>query len=53
MHAVRSSVDDLEPLIREVNQRLGGLDQRIEMLREDLSPLGELADKIPGVGRRW
>jgi prefoldin subunit 5 len=52
MHAVRGSVDDLEPLIREVNQRLGGLDQRIEALREDLSPLGELADKIPGVGRR-
>ena len=51
MHAVRGSVDDLEPLIREVNERLGRLDERIETLREDLSPLGELADKLPGVGR--
>jgi hypothetical protein len=44
MRAVRQSVDDLEPLIREVNAQLG-------RLREDLGPLGELADKIPGVGR--
>jgi chromosome segregation ATPase len=52
MHAVRESVDDLEPLLREVNQRLERLDGRIEALREDLSPLGDLADKLPGVGRR-
>jgi chromosome segregation ATPase len=44
MRAVRNSVDDLEPLIREVNSQLEGL-------RNDLGPLGELADKIPGVGR--
>ena len=44
MRAVRDSVDDLEPLIREVSQQL-------EALRNDLSPLGDLADKIPGVGR--
>jgi uncharacterized coiled-coil DUF342 family protein len=50
MRAVRESVDDLEPLIRQVNERLGGLDQRIETLREDLSPLGELAEKVPGIG---
>jgi predicted kinase len=50
MRAVRESVDDLEPLIRELNTRLGALDKRIEALRSDLAPLGELADKIPGVG---
>jgi uncharacterized coiled-coil DUF342 family protein len=50
MRAVRESVDDLEPLLGQVNERLGGVDQRIETLREDLSPLGELADKIPGIG---
>jgi hypothetical protein len=49
MRAVRDSVDELEPLIRELNTRLGGLDRRLEALREDLAPLGELADKIPGV----
>jgi chromosome segregation ATPase len=52
MRAVRESVNDLEPLLREVNQRLEGLDGRIETLRDDLSPLGELADKVPGIGRR-
>jgi chromosome segregation ATPase len=50
MHAVRHSVDDLEPLIREVNDRLGTLDARIDDLRSDLAPLGQLAEKIPGVG---
>jgi predicted nucleic acid-binding Zn-ribbon protein len=44
MHAVRDSVAELEPLLIQVNERL-------EKLREDLAPLGELADKIPGIGR--
>ena len=43
MRAVRESVDELEPLMREINERL-------EALRSDLAPLGDLADKIPGVG---
>jgi hypothetical protein len=43
MRAVRDSVDDLEPLMREVSERL-------EAMRQDLAPLGDLADKIPGVG---
>jgi len=50
MRAVRDSVDDLEPLIRELNTRLGGLEERIAALRDDLAPLGELADKVPGIG---
>jgi hypothetical protein len=49
MRAVRESVDDLEPLTRELITRLGGLDKRLEALREDLAPLGELVGKIPGV----
>jgi len=36
--------------MREVNTRLGGLDKRLEALHKDLAPLGELADKVPGVG---
>jgi chromosome segregation ATPase len=43
MRAVRESVDELEPLMREINERL-------EALRSDLSPLGDLADKVPGIG---
>jgi chromosome segregation ATPase len=51
MRAVRESVDDLEPLLEQVNTRLGALADRIESLQTELAPLGELADKIPGVGR--
>jgi chromosome segregation ATPase len=51
MRAVRDSVDDLEPLLEQVNTRLGALADRMETLHADLAPLGELADKIPGVGR--
>ena len=50
MRAVRESVDELEPLVRQLNTRLGALDKRIETLRDDIAPLGELADKVPGVG---
>jgi chromosome segregation ATPase len=50
MRSVRESVDTLEPLIADVNARLGGLDRRIGELRADLAPLGELAEKIPGIG---
>lgn len=51
MRSVRDSVDGLEPLLGEVNRHLAGLEERIETLRADLAPLGELADKLPGVGR--
>jgi chromosome segregation ATPase len=43
MRAVRESVDDLEPLMRQVSDRL-------EAMRQDVAPLGDLADKIPCVG---
>ena len=52
MRAVKHSVDELEPLIRELSARLGALDDRIESLRSELSPLGDLADRIPGINRR-
>jgi chromosome segregation ATPase len=50
MRAVRGSVDNLEPLIEAMATRLGALDKRLEGLQSDLAPLGDLADKIPGVG---
>jgi chromosome segregation ATPase len=43
MRAVRESVDNLEPLMRELSDWL-------EAMRQDIAPLGDLADKIPGVG---
>jgi chromosome segregation ATPase len=50
MRSVRGSIDEIEPLIRQVLTRLGALDKRIEAMRTNLGPLGDLADKIPGVG---
>ncbi len=50
MRAVRESVDELEPLIKEMGARLGALDKRLEGIQADVAPLGDLADKIPGVG---
>ena len=42
MRSVRDSVDNLEPLLARIDERLQGL-------RGDLAPLGDLADKIPGM----
>ena len=50
IRAVRHAVDGLEPLLEQVNTRLGAMAERIQLLRQDLGPLGELADKIPGIG---
>lgn len=51
MRSVRITIAELEPIIRQINTRLGTLDQRIETMRADLSLVGDLADKVPGVGR--
>jgi uncharacterized coiled-coil DUF342 family protein len=50
LHAVRESVDTLEPLMSQVNSRMEALTHRITALRSDLAPLGELAEKVPGIG---
>ena len=50
IRAVRHAVDGLEPLLEQVNTRLGAMAERIQLLRQDLGLLGELADKIPGIG---
>ncbi len=51
MRSVRHSVDELEPLIKTMGTRLGALDKRLEGIQADIAPIGDLADKIPGVGR--
>jgi chromosome segregation ATPase len=50
MRSVRDSVDNLEPLIERMAERIGALDKRLESIQSDIAPLGELAEKIPGVG---
>ena len=52
MHDVRKSIDELEPIVMRLGDRLGGMDAKLDDMRGDLAPLGELADKVPGVSRR-
>ena len=52
MHDVRKSIDELEPVVKRIDASIGGLDAKLEDMRGDLSPVGELAEKVPGVGRR-
>jgi len=52
MRAVRESVDELEPLIERIAGQTAAVDAKLDDMRGDLAPLGELADKVPGIGRR-
>jgi chromosome segregation ATPase len=52
IHAVRHSIDDIEPLVERVLELLAGMDAKLDDMRGDLEPLGDLAEKIPGVRRR-
>jgi len=51
MRAVRDSIDDIEPLVERLSGQLTGMDAKLDDMRSDLAPLGELAEKIPGVGK--
>ncbi len=43
----------LEPdrRVERVIAQIAGMDAKLEEMRGDLAPLGELAEKIPGIGR--
>ena len=51
MTAVRESVDELEPMIADLDGRLRGVPQALSDLQESVEPIGDLAERIPG-GRR-
>ena len=52
MRAVRESIDGLEPLVERIAGQMTAVDAKLDDMRGDLAPLGELADKVPGIGRR-
>lgn len=52
MRQVRESIDEIEPLVREIGSLIGALDEKLGRMSDDLAPVGELAEKMPGVGRR-
>jgi chromosome segregation ATPase len=51
MRAVKESIDEIEPLVERVIAQIAGMDAKLDDMRGDLAPLGELAEKIPGIGR--
>jgi chromosome segregation ATPase len=52
MRQVRESIDEIEPLVKEIGALIGGLDEKLGRMSGDLAPVGELAEKMPGVKRR-
>ena len=52
MRGVRESIDELEPLVERIAGQMTAVDAKLDDMRGDLAPLGELADKVPGIGRR-
>ena len=52
MRQVRESIDEIEPLVKEIGSLIGGLDEKLGRMSGDLAPVGQLAEKMPGVTRR-
>jgi chromosome segregation ATPase len=52
MRQVRESIDEIEPLVKGIGTLMGGLDEKLARMSGDLAPVGELAEKMPGVKRR-
>jgi hypothetical protein len=52
MIAVRDSVDELEPMISDLDEKIRLIDPKLDEMRESIEPIGDLAEKIPGNRRR-
>ena len=52
MRQVRESIDEIEPLVKGIGSLIGGIDDKLARMSGDLAPVGDLAEKMPGVKRR-
>jgi DNA repair ATPase RecN len=52
MVAVRESVDDLEPMLADLDRKMQTVEPKLDELKDAVEPIGELAERIPGAGRR-
>jgi chromosome segregation ATPase len=52
MRQVRESIDELEPLVEGIVSVMRSMDEKLARMSGDLAPVGEFAEKIPGVKRR-
>jgi len=51
LRQVRESIDTIEPLVQLLGSRLEGIDGKLSEMGGDLAPVGDLAEKMPGVTR--
>jgi predicted nucleic acid-binding Zn-ribbon protein len=52
MRQVRESIDEIEPLVKGIGSQMRGIGEKLARMSGDLAPVGELAEKVPGVKRR-
>jgi uncharacterized coiled-coil DUF342 family protein len=52
MRQVRASIDEIEPLVKTIGPLIGRIDEKLARMSGDLAPVGDLAEKMPGVKRR-
>ena len=52
MIAVRDSVDELEPMIEDLDKRIQLIEPRLAEMQESVEPIGDLAERVPGNRRR-
>jgi chromosome segregation ATPase len=51
LRQVRESIDTIEPLVKDIGPRIDGIDGKLSEMSGDLAPVGDFAEKIPGVKR--
>ena len=52
MIAVRESVDELEPMVQDLDKKIRLIEPRLAEMQDSVEPIGELAEKVPGNRRR-
>lgn len=52
LRQVRESIENIEPLVKAIGSRIDGIDGKLADMSGDLAPVGELAEKMPGISRR-
>jgi chromosome segregation ATPase len=52
MRQVRESIDTIEPLVKSIGSLIDSIDGTLSQMSGDLAPVGDLAEKMPGVKRR-
>jgi chromosome segregation ATPase len=52
MIAVRESVDELEPMIEDLDKQIQLIEPRLAEMQDSVEPIGDLAERVPGNRRR-